>query len=102
MDRWGSVPFLLIAIFSSPALSQILVQDNVYNGKAVNLYNQKENVPYIFRTLDNYPARDLHIEENFLLVMFIIKETVCLKSETTMDTDCDFKPDGVSKMCKIQ
>ncbi|KAE8595521.1 hypothetical protein XENTR_v10015775 [Xenopus tropicalis] len=102
MESWVTVRLLLTvgAIFNSLSLVQnISIPDKELTQKAADLYNEQENVAYIFRPAENHPERDLYLEENPPLVRFIIKETECLRAETNTDADCSFKPDGETKLC---
>ncbi|XP_075684924.1 cathelicidin-related peptide Oh-Cath-like isoform X2 [Rhinoderma darwinii] len=64
----------------------------------IDLYNQREGVTYLYKTLEQLPPALL---EESPPKSFIIKETVCLKSEDPDITQCDFMSDGDVKICAL-
>ncbi|XP_075684922.1 cathelicidin-related peptide Oh-Cath-like isoform X2 [Rhinoderma darwinii] len=64
----------------------------------IDLYNQREGVTYLYKTLEQLPPALL---EESPPKSFIIKETVCLKSEDPDITQCDFMSDGEVKICTL-
>ncbi|XP_066441003.1 cathelicidin-related peptide Oh-Cath-like [Eleutherodactylus coqui] len=75
------------------------VQDGSSIKHITNLYNQMEDVTYLYKSLDQHPATPLEEGENQRC--FIIKETECLKSENPDLSQCDFKSDGDVKLCDL-
>ncbi|XP_066441177.1 cathelicidin-2-like [Eleutherodactylus coqui] len=64
-----------------------------------NLYNQMEEVIYLYKYLDQISITPLEGDENDK--GYIIKETECLKSGNPDLSQCDFKPDGDVKICNL-
>ncbi|XP_066441002.1 cathelicidin-related antimicrobial peptide Bf-CRAMP-like [Eleutherodactylus coqui] len=75
------------------------VQDESRITDIINLYNQREGVIYLYKSLDQPSATPLEEDENNR--GYIIKETECLKSEDADLSQCDFKPDGDVKICNL-
>ncbi|XP_075684921.1 cathelicidin-related peptide Oh-Cath-like isoform X1 [Rhinoderma darwinii] len=78
----------------------------------IDLYNQREGVTYLYKTLEQLPPALLEVKHmawgppqkalhESPPKSFIIKETVCLKSEDPDITQCDFMSDGEVKICTL-
>ncbi|CAJ0960047.1 unnamed protein product [Ranitomeya imitator] len=77
------------------------IKDGRSIGDITDLYNQKERVTYLYKSLQQIhiaPPEEGKIPDGR---SFIIKETVCLKSEDPDLSQCDFKPDGDVKICAL-
>ncbi|KAM4688529.1 antibacterial peptide PMAP-37-like isoform 2-T2 [Discoglossus pictus] len=97
MESWKTMLFLaVVTVVTSLSLAQGM-RDEDYIKEVVELYN--ENVDYLFKPLHDYPARFVLVEEDSQLLVFLIKETQCDKSENATILDCDFKPNGEIKVC---
>ncbi|XP_073407252.1 cathelicidin-related antimicrobial peptide Bf-CRAMP-like [Dendrobates tinctorius] len=72
------------------------IKDGRSIGDITDLYNQKEGVTYLYKSLDQ-----IHISPSKDTKSFLIKETVCLKSENPALSQCDFKTDGDVKICTL-
>ncbi|CAN2391444.1 hypothetical protein PRIEUP_LOCUS1483 [Pristimantis euphronides] len=100
---------LSVLLFSAVALHGCLantaepeVQDERYNIQdAIDLYNQREEVTYLYKLLEQRPSDPLEEDENFTLPRFTIKETECQKSGNPDLSLCAFKPDGDVKVCAV-
>ncbi|KAM4688532.1 cathelicidin-6-like isoform 5-T5 [Discoglossus pictus] len=97
MESWKTMLFLaVVTVVTSLSLAQGM-RDEDYIKEVVELYN--ENVDYLFKPLHDYPARFVLVEENTQLMVFLIKETECPKSQNANVLECDFKPNGEIKVC---
>ncbi|MEE6467516.1 hypothetical protein FKM82_007279 [Ascaphus truei] len=103
MESWWKAILLLsvATAVNSLTLPQEInsIQDVEYIKRAVDIYNKKENVNYIFKPLDDDNDTYLQVNENLQQLVFKIKETVCPISENYNIGECDFKPDGEVKIC---
>ncbi|XP_040287438.1 cathelicidin-6-like isoform X2 [Bufo bufo] len=104
MRSWWLSLLLVSAVTLHGCLSDTAepeVQDGRSIGDIIDLYNQKEGVTYLHKFLDQLPPVPMEEDENPNRRGFIIKETVCLKSENPDLSQCDFKPDGDVKICSL-
>ncbi|XP_073488551.1 cathelicidin-1-like [Aquarana catesbeiana] len=73
--------------------------------EALDLYNQREDVLYFYKPLEDLPAIPIQIffqeETKDEILRFGIMETRCLKSEGGDAARCEFKPDGEVKICDL-
>nr|AJQ20790.1 cathelicidin-DM [Duttaphrynus melanostictus] len=104
MRSWRLSLLLVSAVtlhgcLSDPAEPE--VQDGRSIEDVIDLYNQREGVTYLYKSLDQLPPVPMEEDENPNRRGFIMKETVCLKSENPDLTQCDFKPDGDVKICSL-
>ncbi|XP_075445270.1 cathelicidin-related antimicrobial peptide Bf-CRAMP-like [Ascaphus truei] len=103
MESWWKAILLLsvATAVNSLSLTQEInrIQDVEYIKRAVDIYNKKENVNYIFKPLDDDIDTYLQVDENLQQLVFKIKETVCPKSENYNIGECDFNPDGEVRVC---
>ncbi|XP_056375535.1 cathelicidin-2-like [Hyla sarda] len=67
----------------------------------VQLYNEREEVTYLYKALDQLPTAPLQEDENPKRRICIMRETECLKSANPDLSQCDFKPDGDVKICSV-
>ncbi|MEE6467513.1 hypothetical protein FKM82_007277 [Ascaphus truei] len=70
-----------------------------YIKRAVDIYNKKEHVNYIFKPLNDDPDTYPQVDENLQQLVFKIKETVCPRSGNYNIGECDFKHDGEVNVC---
>ncbi|KAM4688530.1 cathelicidin-related antimicrobial peptide Na_CRAMP-like isoform 3-T3 [Discoglossus pictus] len=97
MESWKAMLFLaVVTVVTSLSLAQGM-RDEDYIKEVVELYN--ENADNLYKPLHDYPARFVLVEEDSQLLVFLIKETQCDKSENATILDCDFKPNGEIKVC---
>ncbi|XP_077127875.1 cathelicidin-related antimicrobial peptide Bf-CRAMP-like [Ranitomeya variabilis] len=99
MRSWRLSLLLLSAVTLHGCLSDAAdpeIKDGRSIGDITDLYNQKEGVTYLYKSLDQ-----IHISPSKDTKSFLIKETVCLKSENLELSQCDFKPDGDVKICTL-
>ncbi|XP_044149987.1 cathelicidin-6-like [Bufo gargarizans] len=104
MRSWWLSLLLVSAVTFHGCLSDTVdpeVQDGRSIGDVIDLYNQREGVTYLYKSLDQLPPVPVEEDENPNRRGFIIKETVCLKSENPDLSQCDFKPDGDVKICSL-
>ncbi|XP_040287441.1 cathelicidin-6-like isoform X4 [Bufo bufo] len=104
MRSWWLSLLLVSAVTLHGCLSDTAepeVQDGRSIGDVIDLYNQREGVTYLYKSLDQLLPVPLEEDENPNRRGFIIKETVCLKSENPDLSQCDFKPDGDVKICSL-
>ncbi|XP_040287431.1 cathelicidin-related peptide Pt_CRAMP2-like isoform X1 [Bufo bufo] len=104
MRSWWLSLLLVSAVTLHGCLSDTAepdVQDGRSIGDIIDLYNQKEGVTYLYKFLDQLPPVPMEEDENPNRRGFIIKETVCLKTENPDLVQCDFKPDGDVKICSL-
>ncbi|XP_075684407.1 cathelicidin-1-like [Rhinoderma darwinii] len=78
-----------------PPTSSSDSQRGVYISEATALYNTESDGEVVYELLAVPPEDKSHDKEN---IIFIIKETVCLKSGGKAKK-CPFKEDGVMKKC---
>ncbi|XP_073488553.1 cathelicidin-6-like isoform X1 [Aquarana catesbeiana] len=73
--------------------------------EALDLYNQREDVLYFYKPLEDLPAIPIQIffqeETKDEILRFGIMETRCLKSEGGDAARCEFKPDGEVQICDL-
>ncbi|XP_069585241.1 cathelicidin-6-like [Ranitomeya imitator] len=104
MRSWRLSLLLLSAVTLHGCLSDTPepgIKDGRSIGDITDLYNQKERVTYLYKSLQQIhiaPPEEGKIPDGR---SFIIKETVCLKSEDPDLSQCDFKPDGDVKICAL-
>ncbi|KAM5156665.1 cathelicidin-6-like [Mantella aurantiaca] len=94
---WHCVLWLCAAV----SLARSLDQDG-WIGEALDLYNQREDVLYLYRALEDLPGGPEQKEKNSRKLRIEIMETTCLKSERRNAARCQYKPDGDRKMCNVQ
>ncbi|XP_069816656.1 cathelicidin-6-like isoform X2 [Dendropsophus ebraccatus] len=102
MISWRLSLLLLAAVTLHGRLS---AEPDVLEEKSIrdiaHLYNQREGVTYLYRALEQFPPIPLEEDDNPNRSAFIIRETVCLKSENPDVSQCDFKLDGDVKICAV-
>ncbi|CAJ0960043.1 unnamed protein product [Ranitomeya imitator] len=99
MRSWRLSLLLLSAVTLHGCLSDTPepeIKDGRSIGDITDLYNQMEGVTYLYKSLDQ-----IHISPPEDTKSFLIKETVCLKSENPELSQCDFKSDGNVKICTL-
>ncbi|XP_063781186.1 cathelin-like isoform X2 [Pseudophryne corroboree] len=99
MRSWGLSLLLLSAVTLDSCLSQSPgggVQDDTRIIEAVKRFNLEENVPYLYKPLDDVPPALLEEEKHSQSLEVIIKETVCPKSAKRKLALCDFQKNGNS------
>ncbi|XP_073488552.1 cathelicidin-6-like [Aquarana catesbeiana] len=69
--------------------------------EALDLYNQREDVLYFYKPLEDLPAIPMQEETKDEILRFGIMETRCLKSEGGDAARCEFKPDGEVQICDL-
>ncbi|XP_073488554.1 cathelicidin-6-like isoform X2 [Aquarana catesbeiana] len=69
--------------------------------EALDLYNQREDVLYFYKPLEDLPAIPIQEETKDEILRFGIMETRCLKSEGGDAARCEFKPDGEVQICDL-
>ncbi|XP_073407254.1 cathelicidin-5-like isoform X1 [Dendrobates tinctorius] len=105
MMRSWRLSLLLVSAVTLHGCLSVTSEPRINDGRSIgditDLYNQKEGVTYLYKSLDQIhiaPPEDGKIPDGRY---FIIKETVCLRSEDADLSQCDFKPDGDVKFCAL-
>ncbi|XP_040287436.1 cathelicidin-related peptide Oh-Cath-like isoform X2 [Bufo bufo] len=104
MRSWWLSLLLVSAVTLQGCLSDTAepeVQDGRSIGDIIDLYNQREGVTYLYKSLDQLPPVPLEEDENPERRAFTIKETVCLKAANPDLSQCDFKSDGDVQICSL-
>ncbi|XP_073432974.1 cathelin-related peptide SC5-like [Dendrobates tinctorius] len=104
MRNWRLSLLLFSAVTIHGCLSDTVepgTKDGSSIGDIIDFYNQKEGVTYLYKSLDQISIAPSQEEENPVIKSFIIKETMCLKSENVDLSQCDFKVDGDVKICSV-
>ncbi|CAJ0960045.1 unnamed protein product [Ranitomeya imitator] len=105
MRSWRLSLLLLSAVTLHGCLSDTPepeIKDGRSIGDITDLYNQKEGVTYLYKSLQQIHIAPPQQEgEKSDRRSFVLKETVCLKSEDPDLSQCDFKPDGDVKICSL-
>ncbi|KAM4705854.1 cathelicidin antimicrobial peptide-like [Rhinophrynus dorsalis] len=70
-------------------------------GKAIDLYNAGLNSSFVFRLFISESQHKGTDQSGENEVNFLIKETLCLKSEERNIENCDFKEDGEVQTCTL-
>ncbi|XP_063306917.1 cathelicidin-1-like [Pelobates fuscus] len=96
--------FLVCAVTSLlySASVPLLLQSSSYSDtvqRAVELYNEEQSTPFLFRSLPRGSQDDQTDSQSSNVLTFKIKETVCTKSTPQDLTKCAFKERGVVKNC---
>ncbi|KAM4688533.1 cathelicidin-6-like isoform 1-T1 [Discoglossus pictus] len=86
---------LLGGSFSAPTA----LEDGHEIASIINVYNTEILTKYLFKLQEVESKRISSSPDERKPVLFIIKETVCLKSENVIAEECDFKTDGVVMKC---
>ncbi|XP_056409695.1 cathelicidin-1-like isoform X1 [Hyla sarda] len=105
MATWVLCAAALLAAAASPTAGRTVPPSTserpgaseraAYILQATTRYNSEDDGEVVYRPLRVPPEVESHDSEN---ITFIIKETVCLKSDKK-DKKCPFKEDGVVKNC---
>ncbi|XP_077350096.1 uncharacterized protein LOC143998418 [Lithobates pipiens] len=69
--------------------------------EALDLYNQREDVLYFYKPLEDLPAIPIQEGTKDEILRLGIMETRCLKSEGGDAARCEFKPDGEVQICDL-
>ncbi|XP_073407253.1 cathelicidin-related antimicrobial peptide Bf-CRAMP-like [Dendrobates tinctorius] len=104
MRSWRLSLLLVSAVTLHGCLSDTAepgIKDGRSIGDITDLYNQKEGVTYLYKSLDQIHIAPPEEGEKSERRSFILKETACLKSENPDLSQCDFKPDGDVKICSV-
>ncbi|XP_063781184.1 antibacterial peptide PMAP-23-like isoform X2 [Pseudophryne corroboree] len=104
MRSWGLSLLLLSAVTLDSCLSQASgrdIQDDTRIIEAVKRFNLEENVPYLYKPLDDVPPALLEEKENSRTLSFSIKETVCPKHAKRDLTKCAHQRHGKIQDCKL-
>ncbi|CAJ0947942.1 unnamed protein product [Ranitomeya imitator] len=104
MRNWRLYLLLFSAVTIHGCLSNTAepgTKDGRSIGDIIDLYNQKQGVKYLYKSLDQISIAPPQEDENLDRKSFIIKETVCPKSENVDLSKCDFKVDGAVKICSL-
>ncbi|XP_053324324.1 cathelicidin-related peptide Oh-Cath-like [Spea bombifrons] len=80
-------------------LQEINIHDDEFIKKAVEFFNEKENVNYAFKASSYLGGGYRQVEDDLQVVSFVIQETLCVRSENYNLGECDFNPDGEVKFC---
>ncbi|XP_075684925.1 cathelicidin-6-like [Rhinoderma darwinii] len=99
MRSWGLSLLFFSAVTLHGGLSD--VQNKRPIRDVIDIYNQREGVTYLYKTLEQLPPAKLEEDEIPNRRTFIIKETVCLKSNNPDLSKCDYKSDGEEKICVL-
>ncbi|XP_073519468.1 cathelicidin-1-like [Phyllobates terribilis] len=104
MRSWTLSLLLFSAVTLHGCLSET-AEPGINNGRSIgdiiDLYNQKEGVTYLYKSMDQILISPPQEDENPNRKSFTIKETMCLKSENLDLSQCDFKVDGDVKICAL-
>ncbi|XP_075173027.1 cathelicidin antimicrobial peptide-like isoform X2 [Anomaloglossus baeobatrachus] len=103
MRSWR--PSLLLSVITLHVCLSDAAEPRIKDGGSIRAitdrYNQKEGVTYLYKSLDLIHTAPPEEDESPERKTFLIKETVCLKSENPDLSQCDFKPDGDVKICAV-
>ncbi|KAM4028620.1 cathelicidin-3-like [Anomaloglossus baeobatrachus] len=105
MRSWrpSLLPSLLLSVVTLHVCLSEAVEPWIKDGGSIRAitdrYNQKEGVTYLYKSLDLIHTAPP--EDNKERKTFIIKETVCPKSDNPDLSQCDFKPDGDVRLCSL-
>ncbi|XP_063306915.1 antibacterial protein PR-39-like [Pelobates fuscus] len=102
MGKWWSLKLLISLgwiVYSLAQLQEIHINDDLNIKKAVELFNAEESSQFVFKQISYLSDSYQKVEEDVGVVNFLIKETVCTKSEQYNIAECNFNPLGEIKMC---
>uniref|UniRef100_A0A8C5MGU4 Vipericidin n=1 Tax=Leptobrachium leishanense TaxID=445787 RepID=A0A8C5MGU4_9ANUR len=102
LGTWWALKTLVTVAVISYALAQLQEMNIDEDGnikRAVDLFNAQSNVSSVFKQISYLSPGYQQIEEDFEIVNFLVKQTMCIKSEEYNIAECDFNPDGEIKMC---
>ncbi|XP_053571627.1 cathelicidin-1 [Bombina bombina] len=69
--------------------------------RAIEIYNEEDSNTSLFKLLKVDSNVNTTPATNPLIIHFILKETICLKSKNQKTQECPFKSDGLLKVCSL-
>ncbi|XP_075070265.1 cathelicidin-6-like [Mixophyes fleayi] len=100
MRSWWLSLLVLSAVTLDLGLSQSPEREKLI-AEAIKCFNKEENVPNLYKFLNDVPATRQEDKNKSQTLKFEIKETVCPKSAKRDLGQCDYKPDGETKLCTL-